>query len=154
MTPEQMMEAVRASIPNLKTQAQMTAYMAAFDALRYTLDAIYAQDAPREKMARDALEKAFDVAHQSTVIGKRYEEVPEESRGPASSAFTTPPKEYEEYDLQKRLLLELDRLPDQGELVAWYEKTKADRERIVSQSLRNVLIDAIRAKRLAFGTAS
>ena len=80
--------------------------------------------------------------------------MPEESRGPASSAFTTPPKEYEEYDLQKRLLLELDRLPDQGELVAWYEKTKADRERIVSQSLRNVLIDAIRAKRLAFGTAS
>ena len=69
MTPEQMMEAVRASIPNLKTQAQMTAYMAAFDALRYTLDAIYAQDAPREKMARDALEKPFDVTHQSTVIG-------------------------------------------------------------------------------------
>lgn len=150
-TPEGMLEAVRASVPNLKTQAQLNAYMAAFDALRFTLDAIYAQDELREKAAREALDKAFDVARKATDIGKKLEDVPPEERGPASAMFTKPPAEFQEYDVQKRLLVELEGLTALTDLSEWYERTKEDRDRVVSQSLRNVLIDAIRNKRLSLG---
>jgi len=148
MNPTQdMVEALRASIPNLKTQAQFTAFMSAFDALRFTLDAIYAGDEAREKQGLETLDKAFDVARKATDIGKKLEEVPPEHRGPASQQFTSPPAELQEYDLQKRLLFELEQITTLDDLSTWYERTKADRDKVVSQSLRNILLDEVRSKR-------
>lgn len=157
MTPvapdDKMLEAIRASIPSLKTQAQFTAFTLGFDALRLTFDAIFSQNESREKQALATLEQAFDVARKSTDLAKKFEEVPSESRGPASNPFTSPPSEFHEYDTQKRLMLELESINTLSTLTEWYETNKADRDRIVTQSLRNILIDAIRQKRLSIDQA-
>lgn len=144
-----MLEALRASLPSLKTQAQFTAFTLGFDALRLTFDAIFSQNENREKQALATLEQAFDVARKSTDLSVKFEEVPAESRGPASNPFTSPPKEFHEYDIQKRLLLELETLNNLEDITVWYETTKGDRNRIVTQSLRNILIDEIRRRKLS-----
>lgn len=152
VTHDMMASVLRSSVPNLKTQAQSTAFMAAFDAFRLTLDAIFAGDELREKQGLDALERALDVARKSTDIGRKLEEVPPEHRGPASAQFINPPTELQEYDTQKKLLVELAGIETVDGLTAWYERTKSERDSIVSQNLRNILLDEVRAKRIALTT--
>lgn len=154
MTSDQarlMAEALRHQMPNLKTQAQMTAFMVSFDSLRLLVDAICAGDKAREVQARDAFEKSIQAAREVTDLGNKFQEVPVEHRTSVSNPFTQPPVQFEEYDVQKRLLLELEAITTVAEMNEWTIRVKADTERVVTQSLRNSLFDAIRSKRIALG---
>lgn len=145
-----MAEAMKAQMPSLKTQAQFTAFMVGFDAFRLLLDSIFSGDAQREVETRDVFEKAIKAARAATEIGRKLEEIPEASRGATFSSFTRPPDEFHEYDIQKRLLIELEGIASLPQLNEWYQATKDARDRVSSQILRNVLMDSIREKRLDF----
>lgn len=144
-----MAEALRAQMPSLKTQAQFTAFMISFDTFRHLMDAIFSGDKQREEKAREAFDKSLEAAKSVTDLGNKFQEVPPEHRSKASEAFTAPPAEFHEYDVQKKLLLELEGLNTLEALNDWYQKTRGERDRVVSQPLRNALIDSIRSKRLA-----
>lgn len=141
------LEAIKASVPNLKTQAQFNSFMAAFDALRMTLNCTFGGDGAGAEKGKDALLQALDVAEKITSICDRLREVPDASTSPEAAQFTAPPKEFHEHDVQKRLLLELERVRDYDEMCDWYERSKPRRDAVVSPLLRNVLMDAIRDKR-------
>lgn len=143
-----MAEALRAGMPSLKTQAQFTAFMICFDAFRLMMDATFSGDPVREAACRDAFEKSLSAAKNVTEISKKMEEIPQEHRTKASEAFVSPPNEFQEYDVQKKLLLELQAIDNFDRLNEWYQQTKGERDKVVSTSLRNALIDAIRGKRL------
>jgi hypothetical protein len=55
--------------------------------------------------------------------------------------------QFGEYDIQKKLMMDLELLTSTEALNEWYLRTKDEREKVTSQSLRNVLFDAIRCKR-------
>lgn len=154
MTPEMekvYREALRVQIPALQTQAQYNAFVAAFDAFRFKLNAIFANDAAKEVEASKALDAAFDVARKMTEITEKLRDVPEAATGPNAAMFTQAPAEFQEHDIQKALLSELEKCDSLDELNDWYNATptKQRRDRVVSQQLRNVLIDSIRAKQTA-----
>lgn len=144
---QMMAQALRQSMPGMKTQAQFTSFMLAFDSFRLLCDSICSGDRAREADARDAFEKAIGAVRTSTELGKKFEEIPEESRGTASNPFVQPPNQFQEYDIQKKLMGELGRIVTRDELNKWYTETKPERDRVVSQTLRNVLIDSIREKK-------
>lgn len=142
-----MAEALKQSMPNLKTQGQFTAFMLAFDSFRLLCDSVCSRDKEMETQARVAFEKAIDAVRTSTELTGKFEEIPEENRGSASNPFTQPPAEFHEYDIQKKLLGELNFIVSIEALNEWYLQTKSDRDRVVSQTLRNVLLDSIRRRR-------
>jgi len=142
-----MAEAMQKQMPSLKTQAQFTAFMASFDAFRLLMDSIFSQNPTREVECRDVFEKSLKAARDVTEVGAKFEEIPPEHRGKASNPFTQPPSEYHEYDIQKKLLIELQAIKTWDELQDWYTRTKDLQNRVVTQGLRNGLFDAIRLKR-------
>ena len=93
------MAGLQSKIPHLKTQAQLTAYMAGFDAFCQWLDAIFAEDPSRALLAHTTMLKAAEVAKQSTEISRKLADVPEAATGPGADIFKNPPKEFGEYDL-------------------------------------------------------
>jgi hypothetical protein len=147
--PNAMAEVLRQSIPSMKSQAQFNAFAIAFDAFRLIFEAICSGNTQGEAEARTTLDQALDTARTATDITNKYEEVPEENRGKASAEFTQPPHVFGEVDLQKKLLGELSTIIGISELNTWYASTKDERDRVVSQSLRNILMDSIRQKKLA-----
>lgn len=150
MPPEaarMMTEALRQSMPNLKTQAQFTAFMLAFDSFRLLCDSIFSNDRSREEDARAAFEQAIAAIQTATELGAKFEEIPLESRSTAANPFTQPPVQFQEYDIQKKLLAELTRITSIEDLRQWYDSTKPQRDQVVSQTLRNVLLDRIRQKK-------
>jgi len=144
-----MAQAMKQQMPSLKTQVQFTAFMAGFDAFRLLADSIFSQNEARETECRDAFEKSIKAMREATEIGQKFEEIPPEHRGKAAKAFTQEPNEFHEYDIQKKLLMELQAINDWDTLQKWYVDTKPLQERIVTQPLRNGLFDQIRAKRNA-----
>lgn len=147
------MQAMRQQMPALKTQAQFNAFMAAFDALRLTLNATFEGDAAKAIEGRSALNMALDVAVQVTEVGNQLRDVPEAATSKAADQFKNPPVHFHEYDEQKALLTELEAVVSEANLRVWYEATKSRRDKVVSQGLRNHLIDAIRNKSLTFQRA-
>lgn len=147
-------QALRQSMPNLKTQAQLTAFMIGFDAFRQYVDALCSGDVALEGMSRETFDKAIGAIREATLLSRKIEEIPPEERGPSSSSLVQPPMEFEEVDVQKTLLRELNDITSLPELQEWYLRTKGDREIIVSQLLRNVLLDAVRGKKKALGGTS
>lgn len=145
-----MAEAMKAQMPNLKTQAQFTAFMLMFDSMRLLADSVFSGDTSREAEAREAFETSVKAAREITDLSRKFSEVPEAERTKAASAFVDPPAQFGEFDIQKRLLLELERIGDLAALNVWYQNTSGDRLKIVTPTLRNILIDAVRAKRLGF----
>lgn len=155
LTPEMekmVLDAMRTQVPALRTQAQYQAFMAAFDAFRFKMNAIFASDPAKEAEATKTLETAFDVARKMTEITEKLREVPEAAQGAAASMFTQAPSQLQEHDIQKALLSELEKCESPQELNDWYQATptKERRDRIVSQPLRNAFFDAVRAKQNAF----
>jgi len=146
--PDAMAEVLRQSIPSMKSQAQFTAFAIAFDSFRLVIESIFSGNVPGEIEAISTLEKALEAARTATDITKKYEEVPEENRGKASTEFTAAPYAFGEYDIQKRLLGELTVITSIGELNTWYLATKVDRDKVSTQSLRNILMDSIRQKKV------
>lgn len=134
-------------MPELKTQVQFNAFMAGFDAFKLLCNSIFAGDAPLEDQARAAFEKSLEAMKVATKLSKQFQEIPAEERGPSSAQFVEPPLQFNEYDLQRRLLTELDHITSTVVLNEWYSESKSIREKIISQSLRNILFDAIRSKR-------
>lgn len=146
-TSQIMAQALRQQMPSLKTQVQFTAFMAGFDAFRLLCNSIFSGDQSMEVQAKVALDKALESMRVATKLSNQFQEIPATERSASSSQFVDPPTRFTEYDSQKELLLELERLSTTDELNSWYLSTKDRREKIVSQELRNVLFDQIRSKR-------
>lgn len=146
-----MAKAMRQSMPELKTQVQFTAFMAGFDSFRLLCNSIFAGDVPLEEQARAAFEKSLEAMKVATRLSNQFQEIPAEERSPSATQFVEAPIQFGEYDLQKKLLKELDHITSTVALNEWYLGTKDDREKIISQSLRNILFDAIRNKRDELG---
>ncbi len=146
-TSQIMAQALRQQMPDLKTQVQFTAFMAGFDAFRLLCNSIFSGDQPVEVQARDAFEKSLESMRVATKLSNQFQEIPATDRSPSASQFIDPPSRFTEYDSQKELLVELGRVSTTEELNSWYSSTRDRREKIVTQSLRNVLFDEIRSKR-------
>lgn len=148
MDAEQMMsDMMRRHMPGIKTQAQYDAVMAALDATKEVLNAILAQDFPRRVKAVEALSLSFYVTEKATELTHKLEEVPEAATSAASEAFKATPAQFHEHEVQTTLMSQLADITSSDALNAWYSHTKPDRDKIVSQALRNELLDAVRAKR-------
>jgi len=135
-------------MPGLKTQAQFTAFRAGFDAFRAVMTAILDGDSAKELEARKILDMTFTATRQATEIGRQLADVPEAATSKAAEDFKRPPAEFQEHDIQQQLLAELRQQGDLNSLKEWYESTKERRDLIRTQILRNVLIDAIRARNM------
>ena len=147
---QQMMEAMRQKLPGLKTQAQLNAFFGAFEALQMTLNAIFeGADAAQVEVGQKALNLALEVAVQATGISQQLEEMPEAATSEAAEEFKTPASDFNEYDKQRQLMLELEGIGSVADLNSWYESTAEARNGIKSQGLRNPLLDAIRKKKLS-----
>lgn len=146
-----MMRLLQQQMPSIKTQGHLNLFQAAFDALRTTLDGAFSGDADRARRGREALLKVLDTAGNVHEVMAKLDEMPPEARSDAANEFLQPPKQFHEYDIQRRLLVELEGLLTMAALTDWYTATKDDRDRVVSQKLRNELLDAIRAKKNILG---
>lgn len=144
---EAVLNAMRQQIPNLRTQAQFNVFMTSFDALRHTLNSAFGRDRTGFEKGTAALVKALDSAFTISEVVEKLRENPDAALSAAASEFKDPPKEFGEYDLQRGLLAELSNLGSLGALNQWYEASKPKIDRIVSQTLRNELFDAIRQKK-------
>lgn len=144
--PDQTMaKAIMSQIPGLRTQAQFNVTMAAFDALRLALSAEFTGDKEGCLRGRKALEGALEAARQSTIISNNLRDVPEAAKG--GDEFRKPPAEAGEYDLMKALTVELESLVTVAAFNEWYATNRKRMDDVKSQSLRNTLFDAIRAKK-------
>jgi hypothetical protein len=147
-SPDQMMaELLRKQMPGIKSQAQYDAVLGALDAVRLVVNAILERDRFKEAEGRKALELAFHAVDKTTDATIKLEDSPEAASSPASAVFKAPPAQYHESGILDRLMGELSGLETQDDLTVWYAATKSDRDSIVTQSLRNTLMDAIRAKK-------
>lgn len=149
---EVMLNAIRGQIPNLKTQAQFTLFMRAFDALRLTLNAAFGLDKEAYEKGKQALGLILDSAFSMSEVVEKLAENPDAATSAAAAEFKNPPKEFTEYDTQKSLLLELGMLKTAEELQRWYDNNRSRMDGVVSQTLRNELFDAIRVKKAALGS--
>jgi hypothetical protein len=148
VTPDLMMaEILKRQMPGIQSQAQYDAVAGALDAARLVLNGILEGKADQEAESRRALETAFEAVKAATTATRRLEEVPEAATSEASKAFKEEPAQFTELEDQRRLLAELDAITGQAALTDWYNATKPRRDKVVTQSLRNELLDAIRAKK-------
>lgn len=146
-----LVEAMRATMPGLRTQAQFNAFMVAFDALRMTANAIFEGDAQKTSQGEDAVRTAIAALKQATDVSAKLRDVPEAATSKAAEDFKRPPVQFGEREAQKRLLDDLDGVRNLEDLEAWYARNRTDLDRVVSPTLRNVLFDTIRAKKVSFG---
>ena len=138
---------IQSSMPAIKSQAQFNAFLASFEALRGTMNAIFARDAKAEKEYSDALIKSFEAAKQTTEITDKLHDVPEAAESKLASEFKAPPRQFGEYDLQRTLMSELAQINDLETLTRWWTENRARIDDVVSPSLRNPLIDTVREKK-------
>jgi hypothetical protein len=141
---EMMLTAMRQQIPNLKTQAQFNLFMKSFDALRHTLNSAFGLDKEGYEKGKEALNMALDMALKISEVVQKLQETPEAATSKAAEEFKQPPREFQEYDVQKGLLIELETLTSAEELQRWYDNNRARIDCVVSASLRNELFDTIR----------
>jgi hypothetical protein len=146
---EKFFKALQQQLPGLKSQAQFTAFNAAFEAFRGVMNGIFEDKPELEKAARDALESAFKAAKQVTELTARLTEDPEAATSKAAEEFKQPPAEFGEYDEQRKLMSELAGIQTHRDLMDWYKTNKPRLDRVKSPSLRNPLIDAIRERKVA-----
>lgn len=139
----------RKRMPGMKTQAQFTTFRAAFDAFEAVVNSIFSSNRGQETEARKLLEMAFNACRQATDISQKLGEVPEAASSKASAEFKQPPAEFAEFDVQQALLGELAGIQTLEGLKRWYGETKERRDSIRSQTLRDVLIDAVRSRKLS-----
>ncbi len=136
-------------MPGMKTQAQFTTFRAAFDAFEAVVNNIFDGNAAKETESRQLLDQAFLACKQATDISRKLADVPEAATSKAAEEFKRPPAEFAEYDVQQALLGELGKLEDLIALKEWYETSKPRRDAVKSQTLRNILMDAIRSRKMA-----
>lgn len=144
---EAMAKAIMGQIPGCETQAQFNAMLACFDALRLLLTAIFTGSKSSEVESHKALAKALEVAMTATEISHKLKDVPEAATSKGAEEFKQPPKQFHEHDVQRELLNELATIHTVEAFSGWYASNRARMDQVASASLRNVLFDAIRAKK-------
>jgi hypothetical protein len=144
---------LKEQMPGIKTQAQYNAVVGSFDAIKLVLNAILLEEKEKEKEARKALDLALEVVAKATEVTNKLEAVPEAVTSDAAKDFKNPPVQFHEDGIQKKLLSEVEKISNIADLNVWYIKTKEERTRIVTQDLRNKLMDFVRAKKKELETA-
>lgn len=147
VSDDMMLAAIKAQIPNLKTQAQFNTFMSCFDALKTTLNAYFGAEYASAEMAREALSKGLEMAKQVSQVTSQLEEMSDDVKSEAAKEFTSPAKELHEYDVHRQLIGGLDAVGNIQALQQWYNDNRDQMDRVISQRLRNELFDAIRVKR-------
>lgn len=142
-------EALKSQLPGLKSKAQMNAFMASFEAYRAMVNAILESNPEHETKAQEALIGSFEVIRKATEITNKLRDVPEAATSKASDDFRTEPTQFGEYDKQRKLLSELEGLKTLPDLSDWYKTNRSRLDAVVTSSLRNPLLDAIREKKVA-----
>lgn len=148
---QEFLGAIKQSLPAMRSQAQFNVFMAGFDAFRGVLNSIFAKDPRAEADFLAALHKSFEVARQTTDLTERLTEVPEAAGSKLADEYREPPRQFGEYDVQRALLTELEGLSDLGALTRWWAENRKRIDDVVSPSLRNPLIDAVREKKSKLG---
>ena len=151
---EAMLQAMRQQIPNLKTQVQFNLFMKAFDALRHTLNSAFGLDKEGYEKGKQVLDLALGSALKMSEVVQKLQDMPEAATSKAAEEFKQPPREFLEYDVQKALLTELERLGSGEELQRWYDSNRARIDCVVSATIRNELFDAIREAKHKFNPPS
>jgi len=141
-------DAIKAQMPGLKTQAQFDVLASAFNALLLTLNSIFEGKPDLKLQGNMALDKALDLAEQVTDLGEDLKDVPESATSRDANQFRKPPAQFQEYEEQARLLAECEACSTLEGLTVWYAHTKDRRDLILNQDLRNKLIDTIRGHQL------
>jgi hypothetical protein len=139
-------EVFKSQMPGIKSQAQYDAAVGALEAAKLVINTIV-DPFGSEQDARRVLDVAFDAVRKATELTLKLEDSPEGAMSTAAQQFKNEPAQFVEANIHRDLMLDLLRLKDLAELNAWYASTKPYRDKIVTQSLRNELLDAIRAKR-------
>jgi len=140
---------VREQLPGINTQAEYNAVVGAFGALRNTMVAILSGDKAQSANAESVLSATITAVRLAKGGSDKLRDVPEAATSEAAEAFKSAPKQFTEEATQKLLLEELAGLQDIEAFSAWYQATRDRREAVVTASLRNVLFDTIRARKLA-----
>jgi hypothetical protein len=142
-------ETIKSQMPGLRTQAQYDAVASTMGVVQQVVNAILDGNTKLEQDARSALEIAFENIGKATELSRKLEDVPEAASSDASKQFKDPPAQFHEVDAQAELLQELALLPSLDALKAWYDlpANRSRRDKVITQALRNELLDAIRAKR-------
>ena len=143
-----MAQALKQTMPGLKSQAQFNAFRAAFDAFRAVSTAILDLDKLRRTRHASFSTWLSWRCIKPQDVTRKLEDVPEAASSAAANDFKQPPAEFMEYDVLQALLSELGKIERLEALESWYKETKDRRDCIRSQMLRNTLIDAVRAKKL------
>ena len=145
--PDIFAEALKTQLPGLKTKAQMTAFMASFEAYRAMVNAILEGNHEHEAKAQEALITSFEVIRKATEISNMLRDVPEAAASIESDDFRAEPTQWGEYDKQRKLLSELEGLKTSDDLADWYKTNRKRIDEVMTATLRNPLLDAIREKR-------
>lgn len=140
-------ELLRRQMPAIKSQAQYDAVVSAMDSIRLVLNGILTRDAGLESDGRKALEMAFQVAIKATDATLKLEDFPEATSSKASSVFKEPPAQFVEAGILNGLMGDLEALTSLDDLKVWYANTREMRDKIVTQTFRNELLDAVRQKK-------
>jgi hypothetical protein len=139
-----MVEAMKVSMPNLKTQAQFDLVTQTFDVLQMYLNASFGQDDEGSAQARIALNKGLDLAPKLGVIAEQAAESPEITTNPD---FVEPPRQFTEEASCAKFLQDLQDQKSSRQLTAWYEANRVAFDRIQTTELRSRLFDAIRLRK-------
>ena len=142
-------EAMKRQLPGLKTKAQVTAFMASFEAYREVVNVLLGSSGGDEIQAMGVLHTSFDLIRKATEIGNKLRDVPEAASSNASADFREEgvPTNYEEYDKQRKLLSELEGLKTMESLSLWWTTNRKRIDEVTTATLRNPLLDAIREKK-------
>lgn len=138
---------IQQSLPGLKSQAQFNAFMASFDAFKGLMNALFTQNTIAEAEYRKALDTSFEAVKKMTDLTVKLSDVPEAAESKLAEEFKTAPRQFGEYDVQKELFAELEAITELDELTRWWASNRQRIDQVVSASLRNPLIDAVRTKK-------
>lgn len=138
---------IQQQMPALKSQAQYDAVSGTLQAVQHLINSILESSKLREQEAAKALDLSLEALRTATELTLKLEEVPEAVSSSAGDAFKNPPAQFSEVELVGELLSQLLDHATVEDLNQWYANTKEQRDKVVTQSLRNELLDAIRRRR-------
>jgi len=145
------MRALQQQLPGLKSQAQFTAFQASFEAFRAVINGVLERNREAEAVGKEALAKSFETLRVATDLTQKLHDVPEAVTSREAEDFKRPPREFGEYDVQRALLSELEKIQTLSELDEWWTTNRQRVDLVKSPSLRNPLIDFVREKKHRLG---
>lgn len=139
-------QAIEQEMPHCKTQAHFDLVLQAWTALKIYLESCYGFECEKAEQGREALNRLLDLA---PLVAKAHAQLQENPEATTNPDYVEPAREMTEHHKQQTLLAELQGIDNLARLNAWYAGSKPALDSIVSQSLRDELFDAIRAKKQA-----